>query len=86
MKHGTSRFLGQAGECYALFRLWESGIVAMLAPPGAPGVDILLYDRQYSLLATVQVRTRSRKEREGWMIQRKQIGKKKRIIFIFLSI
>jgi hypothetical protein len=74
-KRSRTRFIGQAGEYYALFRLWESGIVAMLAPPGAPGVDLLLYDRHYLLLATVQVKTRSTKDREGWIISRKQAGR-----------
>lgn len=73
MKKNRSRFLGQAGEYYVLFRLWETGIVAMMAPPGAPRVDLLLYDHHYSLLATVQVKTRSTKDRQGWMISRKQI-------------
>jgi hypothetical protein len=74
LKKSRARFLGQAGEYYALFRLWEAGIVAMPAPPGAPGIDLLLYDRHYSLLATVQVKTRSTKDRRGWMVGRKQIG------------
>jgi hypothetical protein len=77
MKKSRSRFFGQAGEYYVLFRLWESEIVAMLSPPGAPGVDLLLYDRHYSLLATVQVKTRSTKDREGWMVNRKQIAQRK---------
>jgi hypothetical protein len=87
MKKSRSRFLGQAGEYYVLFRLWESGIVAMLAPPGAPGVDLLLYDRHYSLLATVQVKTRSTKDREGWIIGRKQIGhQKENHFYIFVDL
>jgi hypothetical protein len=76
-KRSRSRFYGQAGEYYVLFRLWESEIVSMLAPPGAPGVDILVYDKHYSLLATVQVKTRSTKDREGWMIGRKQAQHKR---------
>jgi hypothetical protein len=88
-KKSRSRFLGQAGEYYVLFRLWEAGIAAMPAPPGTPFVDLLLYDRQYSLLATVQVKTRSTKDREGWMIGRKQIGREKEshfYIFVDLDI
>jgi hypothetical protein len=46
-KRSRSRFYGREGEYYVLFRLWESAIVSMLAPPGAPGVDILVYDKNY---------------------------------------
>lgn len=46
----------------------------MSAPPGMRAVDLLLYDRTFKLLATVQVKTRSTKEREGWMISRRQIA------------
>jgi hypothetical protein len=89
MKKSRWRFLGQAGEYYVLFRLWEAGIAAMPAPPGTPAVDLLLYDRQYSLLATVQVKTRSTKDRQGWMIGRKQVGREKEshfYIFVDLDI
>jgi hypothetical protein len=74
-KKGRSWFFGQAGEYYALFRLWESEIVAMPAPPNTPGIDLVLYDRHYALLATVQVKTRSTRDRQGWMIGRKQAGR-----------
>jgi hypothetical protein len=70
-------FFGQAGEHYVLFRLWETGIIATMAPPGAPGVDILVYEQSYSLLATVQVKTRSSKAHTGWMVSRKQVDQKK---------
>jgi hypothetical protein len=73
MKTLSSQFYGQAGAYYALFRLWETGIIAVLAPPGARRVDLLLYDGDYKLLATVQVKTRSTKNQKGWMISRKQI-------------
>jgi hypothetical protein len=73
MKLLNSRFYGQAGEYYALFRLWETGITAVLAPPGARRVDLLLYDGNYELLATVQVKTRSTKDEKVWLLSRKQV-------------
>ena len=50
MSKSRSRCYGQAGEYYVPFRLWESEIVAMMVPPGAPRVDILLYDQGYKLI------------------------------------
>jgi hypothetical protein len=73
MKKRRSHFYGQAGEYYALYRLWESRIVAMMAPPGARRIDLLVYDDGYKLLATAQVKTRSTKHQKGWFISRKQI-------------
>ena len=41
MKKRRSHFYGQAGEYYALYRLWENRIIAMMAPPGARRIDLL---------------------------------------------
>jgi hypothetical protein len=73
MKKLRTKFYGQAGEYYALFRLWETGIAAVSAPPGARRVDLLLFDTSFTLLATVQVKTRSTKNENGWLISRKHI-------------
>ena len=73
MKKLSTRFYGKAVEFYEIFRLWETGICAVLAPPGARRVDLLLYDEAYKLLATVQVKTRSTRNQNGWLISKKQI-------------
>jgi hypothetical protein len=74
MSKSQSRFFGQAGEYYALFRLWEEKVVALMAPPGERRVDILVYNHGYNLAATVQVKTRSTKDRVGWLVNKKQLG------------
>lgn len=89
MRKSRSRYYGQAGEYYVLFRLWENEIVAIPAPPGAPSVDILVYDHSYALIATVQVKTRSTKARAGWIVDKKQIIQSKEshfYIFVDLDI
>ena len=74
MRKSHTRFFGQAGEYYALVRLWEEKVVAMMAPPGERRVDILVYNHGYNLAATVQVKTRSTKDRVGWLVNKKQLG------------
>src|SRR5262249_31258130 len=85
-----SRAFGQAGEDCVLFMLLELGVEAMCAPPGTPAVELLLYDRHYSLLATVQVKTtRFTNDRQGWMIARKQADRAKEnhfYVFVDLNI
>ena len=87
MKKLGSRFYGQAGEYYAAFRLWGRNHGSVGPSWCSRWVDLLLYDADYKLLATVQVKTRSTKNQEGWLISRKQVGYlTKNIFYIFVEL
>jgi hypothetical protein len=58
--------VGPAGEHYVLFRLFQRGLMASLAPPGAPNVDILVLATDESAIASVQVKTRNYGADGGW--------------------
>lgn len=63
--------VGPAGEHYVLFRLYQQGLLASLAPPGAPTVDILILAPDESVIANLQVKTRARGNRKAWMMRQK---------------
>lgn len=58
--------VGPAGEHYVLFRLYQQGMLASLSPPGAPTVDVLVLAPDESVIATVQVKTRTYGTDGGW--------------------
>jgi hypothetical protein len=58
--------VGPAGEHYVLFRLYQHGVLASLAPPGAPVADILVLTTDATVAATVQVKARTRGSDGGW--------------------
>jgi len=62
-------FVGQTGEYYVLFRLSEANLLATLAPPNSPHVDILVSDLRNHVLATIQVKTRDRGGDGGWCLK-----------------
>jgi hypothetical protein len=61
--------VGPAGEHYVLFQLYRRGVLAALAPPGTPIVDVLVLspDRE-TKAATVQVKTRTGYQSGGWFM------------------
>ena len=63
--------VGPAGEHYVLFRLYQQGMLASLAPPGAPTVDVLVLAPDESVIATVQVKTRTYGTDGGWHMREK---------------
>lgn len=60
------------GRALLLFRLYQQGMLASLAPPNAPTIDILVMAPDESVIATLQVKTRSRGSEAGWVMTRKQ--------------
>lgn len=58
--------VGPAGEHYVLFRLYQHGMLASLAPPGSPTVDVLVMAPDETITATMQVKTRTRGRDKGW--------------------
>lgn len=58
--------VGPAGEHYVLFRLYQQGLLASLAPPGAPTVDVLVLATDESVIASIQVKTRTYGADGGW--------------------
>jgi hypothetical protein len=58
--------IGPAGEHYVLYRLYCEGMLASLAPPGSPTVDILVLDPNETVIATLQVKTTTVGVEHGW--------------------
>lgn len=51
--------VGPAGEHFVLFRLYQHGMLASLSSPGSPTVDVLVLAHDESVIATLQVNTRT---------------------------
>ena len=63
--------VGPAGEHYVLFRLYQQGILASLAPPGTAKVDVLVLSTDERVIATLQVKTRTYGPDKGWQMSAK---------------
>jgi hypothetical protein len=63
--------VGPAGEHYVIFRLYQQGILASLAPPGFPAVDVLVLAPDQSVIASIQVKTRTYGRDKGWHMSAK---------------
>jgi hypothetical protein len=63
--------VGPAGEHYVLYQLYRHGMLASLAPPGTPTVDVLVLATDQSVVATVQVKTRTYGADGGWHMSEK---------------
>jgi len=70
-----------------LFRLYEQGMLASLAPPGSPGVDILVLSPDQTALASVQVKTRTYDRDQGWHMSEKHEGIiEERLLYTFVDL
>lgn len=49
-----------------LFRLYRQGMLGSLAPPGSPTVDVLVLSPDQSVIASLQVKTRTYGADKGW--------------------
>lgn len=58
--------VGPAGEAYVLFRLYQQGMLASAAPPGSPTVDVLVLAPDETIIASLQVKTRTYGRDKGW--------------------
>jgi len=54
-----------------LFRLYQQGMLASLSPPGSPTVDVLVLAADESVIATLQVKTRTYGADKGWHMSEK---------------
>jgi hypothetical protein len=63
--------VGPAGEAYVLFRLYQQGMLASAAPPGSPTVDILVLSPDETIIASLQVKTRTYGREKGWHMSEK---------------
>jgi hypothetical protein len=63
--------VGPAGEHYTLYRLHMLGIMAAQAPRNAPTVDVLIFGDDDSVVAALQVKTRSIGADGGWHMSKK---------------
>lgn len=60
-----------AGEHYVLHRLFRHGLLAALAPRNEPNFDVMVLNESVTVVATIQVKTRTRSADQGWMMQKK---------------
>lgn len=71
MKSQTS-LIGAAGEHYVMSHLLRRGLIAALAPPGAPNTDILVSNVVSDRLCSVQVKSRTNAGSDGgWAMSAK---------------
>src|SRR5262249_53969941 len=63
--------VGPAGEHFVLFRLYQLGMLASLALPGSPTVDVLVLSIDEKVIATLQVKTRTTGPDKGWPMNEK---------------
>lgn len=56
----------RAGEHFVLFRLHQEGMLAVLAPAGSATADVLVLAPDDGIVATLQVKTRTRGSEIGW--------------------
>jgi hypothetical protein len=63
--------VGPAGEHFVLYKLYRLGLLAALAPPGVPEVDILILDQHKTVRAGIQVKTRTRGTDRRWHMSKK---------------
>lgn len=61
----------RAGEHFVLFRLHQEGLLASLAPPGSAHADVLVLAPEDGIVATIQVKTRTRGHDIGWRMSAK---------------
>jgi hypothetical protein len=60
-----------AGEHYVLHRLFRHGLLAALAPRNEPNFDVMVLGQNATVVATIQVKTRTRSADQGWMMRQK---------------
>jgi hypothetical protein len=63
--------VGPAGEHYVIFRLYQQGLLASLAPGGSPTVDVLVLSPDEAVIASLQVKTRTYGRDQGWHMRQK---------------
>lgn len=54
-----------------LYRLYRQGMLASLAPPGAPTTDVLVLAPDETVIASLQVKTRTYGRDRGWHMREK---------------
>ena len=68
----TRTLIGPSGEHFVLSRLYQQGLLAALAPPGTPEVDVLVLSPDgKTIAATLQVKTSTRGAADGWQFAHK---------------
>ena len=67
----TKTLIGPSGEHFVLSRLYRQGLLAALAPPGTPIVDVLVLSPDgKTIAATLQVKTSTGGAKTGWRLTR----------------
>lgn len=64
-------FVGSAGEHFVLYQLHRRNLLAAQAPRGFKAVDILVLNPDRSVIASIQVKTRSSGDDGGWHMKKK---------------
>ncbi len=70
-----------------MFRLYQQGMLASLAPPGSPTVDVLVLAPDETVVASLQVKTRSYGRVKGWHMKEKhELIVQKRYFYAFVDL
>jgi hypothetical protein len=67
----STALVAAAGEHYVLHRLFRRGLLAALAPRNEPNFDVIVFGKETAVVATIQVKARTRGADGGWMMRRK---------------
>ena len=79
--------IGPAGEYFVLYRLNSLGLLASLSPQNSPTVDILAFDPDETVVATLQVKTRTKGSDRGWhMHEKHEEVVKPRLFYAFVDL
>jgi hypothetical protein len=79
--------VGPAGEHYVLFRLYRLGMLASLAPPASPMVDVLVLTPDQKVIASLQVKTRTYGRDKGWHMRDKhELIVEPRLFYAFVDL
>ena len=72
---------------YILSRLYREGMLASLAPPGSPTVDVLVLTPDQSVVASLQVKTRTYGTDKGWHMSVKHESiSEPRLLYAFVDL
>lgn len=74
MARSNTTLTGAAGEHFVMFQLLRRNYIAGLAPQNAPDIDILVSNRNGTILSTIQVKTAGHRVTDGWQMQQKHEG------------
>jgi hypothetical protein len=69
-RKGANNLVGTAGEYYVCAELCRRGYLALLTPKNNPLFDVVVTNPEGTVAVSIQVKTRSVQNRQGWKLGR----------------